>query len=52
MGLLPFGGTNWPGGDALMVAAEMALEQINNRTDILAEYKLNIIKEDDQVSYN
>ena len=50
MGLLPMGGTGWPAGGALLLAANMALEHINNRTDVLNGYNLKLIVGDSQVS--
>ena len=49
MGLLPMGGTVWPTGKNLMVAMEMALDMVNNRTDILAGYRLNVVVADSAV---
>ncbi|KAJ8044406.1 Gamma-aminobutyric acid type B receptor subunit 1 [Holothuria leucospilota] len=37
-------------GSGCLVAAELALEQINNRTDILADYELKMLWNDTQVS--
>lgn len=37
-------------GSGCLVAAELALEQINNRTDILANYELKMLWNDTQVS--
>ena len=51
MGLIPFGGDVWPAGEAIMAAINMALEQINNRTDVLSGYRLNLIVDDTQVKY-
>ena len=50
MGLLPMGGTAWPAGEALLLAANMALEHINNSTDVLNGYNLRLIVEDTKVS--
>ena len=49
MGLFPMTGTAWPGGYATKTATEMAIEEINNRSDILPEYKLNLHSVDSKV---
>ena len=49
LGLLPLGGRTWPVGDALKVAIDMALEAVNNRTDILDGYRLHLVVGDTQV---
>lgn len=36
----------WDGGPGLIPAARLAVEQINNRTDILAEYTLTLVERD------
>ena len=46
--LLPMTGP-WPGGRAMLTAATMALDHINNRTDILPHYKLHIVHGDTKV---
>lgn len=33
----------WPGGQACLPAAQMALDLVNNRTDILPDYELELI---------
>ncbi|KAF4086315.1 hypothetical protein AMELA_G00104450 [Ameiurus melas] len=40
--LFPMSG-GWPGGQACLPAAQMALELVNNRTDILPDYELELI---------
>ncbi|ELU17592.1 hypothetical protein CAPTEDRAFT_42446, partial [Capitella teleta] len=46
-GLLPMTGV-WPGGQAMMVAADMALERINQRDDVLGDYRLNLMYGDSE----
>ncbi|XP_030645036.1 gamma-aminobutyric acid type B receptor subunit 1 [Chanos chanos] len=36
----------WPGGQACLPAAQMALDLVNNRTDILPDYELELIHYD------
>ncbi|XP_075434105.1 gamma-aminobutyric acid type B receptor subunit 1 isoform X3 [Ascaphus truei] len=43
--LFPMSG-GWPGGQACHPAAQMALEDVNNRRDILPEYELRLIHHD------
>ncbi|XP_078501823.1 gamma-aminobutyric acid type B receptor subunit 1 [Lissotriton helveticus] len=43
--LFPMSG-GWPGGQACQPSVEMALEDVNNRRDILPEYELNLIHHD------
>ena len=50
LGLFPVGGDAWPAGEALLLAVNIALEQVNNRTDILPGYRLNLIPSDTMVS--
>ena len=50
LGLMPFGGSRWQAGRAMMLAINMALEQINNRTDVLDGYRLHLIWKDTRVS--
>ncbi|KAM5145657.1 gamma-aminobutyric acid type B receptor subunit 1-like [Mantella aurantiaca] len=45
--LFPMSG-GWPGGQACHPAAQMALEDVNNRRDILPEYELRLIHHDSQ----
>lgn len=40
LGLQPMTGEAWPGGWSCVVPVQMAIEAINNRTDILDGYKL------------
>lgn len=46
--LFPMSG-GWPGGQACLPAAQMALELVNNRTDILPDYELELIYYDSMV---
>lgn len=41
----------WPGGDALRIATEMAIEDVNERPDILAGYTLRMEWNDTEVNY-
>lgn len=50
MGLLPMTGEKWSGGGACLTATHMALRHVNERTDILQEYKLDLTWRDGQVS--
>ena len=50
LALLPMTGTVWPGGKAILMVANMALEFINNRSDILEGYNLKLIVTDTKVS--
>nr|XP_033492086.1 gamma-aminobutyric acid type B receptor subunit 1-like [Epinephelus lanceolatus] len=43
--LFPMSG-GWPGGQACMPAAQMALDLVNKRTDILPDYELELIHYD------
>ncbi|XP_026156220.1 gamma-aminobutyric acid type B receptor subunit 1 [Mastacembelus armatus] len=43
--LFPMSG-GWPGGQACLPAAQMALDLVNRRTDILPDYKLELIHYD------
>lgn len=49
-GLFPFRGS-WHGGHALMTAAQMAIDHINMKPDLLPGYRLNMIWNDTQVWY-
>ncbi|CAB1333449.1 unnamed protein product [Coregonus sp. 'balchen'] len=40
--LFPMSG-GWPGGQACLPSAQMALDLVNNRTDILPDYELELI---------
>lgn len=40
----------WPGGQACLPAAQMALDLVNKRTDILPDYELELIHYDSMVS--
>ncbi|KAK6195470.1 hypothetical protein SNE40_000895 [Patella caerulea] len=46
-GIFPMSGS-WAGGNACLPAVLMALEDVNNRTDILSEYKLEMSYDDSQ----
>lgn len=46
--LFPMSG-GWPGGQACLPSAQMALELVNNRTDILPDYELELIYYDSMV---
>ena len=50
MGMLPMSGELWPGGGACLPPMEIALQQINERDDILPDYKLNLIWKDTAVN--
>ena len=50
MGMLPLTGETWPGGGACLPPMEIALRQINERDDILPDYKLNLIWKDTAVN--
>uniref|UniRef100_A0A8C5A1S9 Gamma-aminobutyric acid (GABA) B receptor, 1a n=1 Tax=Gadus morhua TaxID=8049 RepID=A0A8C5A1S9_GADMO len=43
--LFPMSG-GWPGGQACLPSAQMALDLVNNRTDILPDYELELIHYD------
>lgn len=47
--LFPMSG-GWAGGQACLPAAQMALDLVNNRTDILPDYELELIHYDSMVS--
>lgn len=47
--LFPMSG-GWPGGQACLPAAQMALDMVNKRTDILPDYELELIHHDSMVS--
>lgn len=47
--LFPMSG-GWPGGQACMPSAQMALDLVNNRSDILPDYELELIHYDSMVS--
>ncbi|KAF7641543.1 hypothetical protein LDENG_00278080 [Lucifuga dentata] len=40
----------WPGGQACLPAARMALQLVNQRSDILPDYELELIHYDSMVS--
>lgn len=46
--LFPMSG-GWPGGQACLPAAQMALDLVNKRTDILPDYELELIYYDSRV---
>ena len=47
-GLLPMTGA-WPGGTAMLASAQLALEHINAREDILPNYNLRLVHGDSEV---
>lgn len=47
--LFPMSG-GWPGGQACLPAAKMALALVNERADILPDYELELIHYDSMVS--
>lgn len=47
--LFPMSG-GWPGGQACWPSAQMALDLVNNRSDILPDYELELIHYDSMVS--
>ena len=51
LGLFPISGTAWPCGYATKTAAEMAIEDINKRSDILSQHKLHLHAVDTMVSF-
>ena len=42
IGLLPFEGA-WNGGEAVLAAIELALDQVNGRPDVLPGYRINFL---------
>ena len=51
MGLLPISGEKWSGGGACLTAAQMALRHVNQRTDVLKDYYLDLHWRDGQVTF-
>ena len=51
MGLYPMEGS-WAGGHALLPATQLGLQHVNDRSDILPGYRLNLIWSDTKVSGN
>ena len=49
MGLFPITGETWPGGWPCLTAVNMALRHIDQRDDILKDYKLNLTWRDSKV---
>ena len=49
VGLLPFDGA-WNGGQAILSAIELGLEQINERDDVLPGYRINFLCNNTKVS--
>lgn len=47
--LFPMTG-GWPGGQACLPSAQMALEDVNSRRDILPDYELRLDHRDSEVS--
>ena len=43
---------SWRGGMTMKVASEMAVDHINNRSQLLPGYRLRLINKDTQVSEN
>lgn len=51
-GIFPIGGKGgWQGGQACMPAAQMALEDVNKREDLLKGFRLVLHSNDSEVSY-
>ena len=48
-GYFPLDGPCWTGGLAVKLTADLALDQVNNRTDLLSGYKLHLISNDTKV---
>ena len=48
--LLPFSGEGWPGGEAQNHSIAIAVDSINNRSDMLSGYRLKLVIVDDEVS--
>ena len=49
MGLLPMTGEKWSGGGACLTATHMALRHVNERDDILKDYRLDLTWRDGKV---
>ena len=49
IGLYPFHGA-WNGGAAMLAGSQIALKQINERDDVLPNYRLNLLWNDTGVS--
>ena len=49
-GVIPLSGDVWNAGQAMVLAADMAIEDINSRGDILRGYNLTLHVEDSRVS--
>ena len=49
-GIFPNSGGTWDGGKGCLPAALMALEDVNNRTDMLPGYELKMFHNDSMVS--
>lgn len=50
-GFFPMSGPAWSGGRAVLPVVEMAIRDVNNRPDILPDYKLTLTWKDTQVRY-
>ena len=46
---VPLTGPCWGGGFAVKIVIELALRQVNNRTDILSDYQLHMVLNDTKV---
>ena len=49
LGLFPLTGTVWPGGQAMSIATQLALRDINNNPDVLPDYELVVVMADTAV---
>lgn len=51
-GIFPIGGKGgWQGGQACQPAAELALEDVNSKSDLLPGFKLTLYSNDSEVCY-
>lgn len=51
-GIFPINGKGgWQGGQACQPAAELALEDVNSKSDLLPGFKLTLYSNDSEVSY-
>ena len=51
MGLFPMTGKVFRGGNACLLGADLALRHVNNRSDLLENYSLNLIWRDSKVKF-